>query len=216
MRVGIAYDLREDYLAEGYGEEETAEFDKPDTIEAIRTTLESLGYETDRIGHVRHLVARLAAGDRWDMVFNIAEGLAGYGREAQVPALLDAYGICYTFSDPMVLSLTLHKGMTKRVIRDMGIPTADFAVVESMEEIERVDLPFPLFAKPGGGGDRERGSPLLRKSLPRRRCRLPAEGSLRSIANPCWWRLSFPAGNSRSASSAQGKRPASWRSWKCC
>lgn len=152
MKVGITYDLREDYLAEGYGEEETAEFDKPETIDAIKDTLESLGFETDRIGHVRNLVSRLAAGDRWDMVFNIAEGLAGYGREAQVPALLDAYGICYTFSDPLVLALTLHKGMTKRVIRDLGIPTADFAVVESEGDASGVRLPFPLFAKPVAEG----------------------------------------------------------------
>ena len=32
------------------------------------------------------------AGQRWDLVFNIAEGIAGFGREAQVPALLDVYG----------------------------------------------------------------------------------------------------------------------------
>ncbi|MEN6485432.1 MAG: D-alanine--D-alanine ligase, partial [Syntrophobacteraceae bacterium] len=152
MKVGITYDLRDDYLAEGYGEEQTAEFDKPETIEAIQETLESLGFETDRIGHVRKLVARLAAGDRWDMVFNIAEGVAGYGREAQVPALLDAYGICYTFSDPLVLALTLHKGMTKRVIRDLGIPTADFAVVESEWDASGVRLPYPLFAKPVAEG----------------------------------------------------------------
>ncbi|MCE5244378.1 MAG: D-alanine--D-alanine ligase [Desulfobacteraceae bacterium] len=152
MKVGITYDLRDDYLAEGYGEEQTAEFDKPETIEAIQETLESLGFETDRIGHVRKLVARLAAGDRWDMVFNIAEGVAGYGREAQVPALLDAYGICYTFSDPLVLALTLHKGMTKRVIRDLGIPTADFAVVESEWDASGVRLAYPLFAKPVAEG----------------------------------------------------------------
>jgi D-alanine-D-alanine ligase len=31
----MTYDLRDDYLAEGYGEEETAEFDHPATIAAI-------------------------------------------------------------------------------------------------------------------------------------------------------------------------------------
>ncbi|MEK6654014.1 MAG: D-alanine--D-alanine ligase, partial [Thermodesulfobacteriota bacterium] len=76
----------------------------------------------------------------------------GFGREAQVPALLDAYDIPYTFSDPLVLALTLHKGMTKRVIRDLGIPTPAFAVVESAEEIAGVALPFPLFAKPVAEG----------------------------------------------------------------
>ena len=35
IRVGLAYDLRDDYLAAGYGLEETAEFDRPDTIAAL-------------------------------------------------------------------------------------------------------------------------------------------------------------------------------------
>jgi D-alanine-D-alanine ligase len=152
MRVGITYDLRQDYLAAGFGEEETAEFDRPDTIEAIEETLRELGYATDRIGNVRNLVRRLVAGDRWDIVFNIAEGVKGFGREAQVPAILDAYAIPYTFSDPLVLSLTLHKGMTKRVIRDMGIPTPDFFVVEGESDLAMIDLPFPLFAKPVAEG----------------------------------------------------------------
>ncbi len=148
MRLGITYDLRDDYLALGLGDEETAEFDRIDTIEAIESALHELGFETDRIGNIRSLIHRLAAGDRWDIVFNIAEGLRGFGREAQVPALLDAYGIPYTFSDALVLALTLHKGMTKRVIRDLGIPTPDFFIVEEASDCDQVDLPFPLFAKP--------------------------------------------------------------------
>ncbi len=152
MKIGIAYDLRDDYLAEGYGDEETAEFDRLDTIEAIEGTLQSLGFETDRIGNIRKLAARLVAGERWDMVFNIAEGLRGFGREAQVPALLDAFEIPYTFSDPLVLSLTLHKGMTKHVIHDLGIPTPEFTVVETPSDIDAVRLPFPLFAKPVAEG----------------------------------------------------------------
>ena len=152
MKIGITYDLRDDYIAEGYTEEETAEFDHPRTIAAIEDALQSLGYETDRIGHIRTLTRRLVAGDRWDLVFNIAEGLRGFGREAQVPALLDAWEIPYTFSDPLVLSLTLHKGLTKRVIRDLGIPTPDFDVVETPEEVLAVSLPFPLFAKPVAEG----------------------------------------------------------------
>jgi D-alanine-D-alanine ligase len=152
MKVGLTYDLREDYLQAGYGLEETAEFDRPDTIDAIEAAIRVLGYETDRIGRIQSLVERLAAGDRWDLVFNIAEGLAGMGREAQVPALLEAYEIPYVFSDPLVLTLTLHKGMTKRVIRDLGIPTPDFAVIETPADIEKVDLPYPLFAKPVAEG----------------------------------------------------------------
>ena len=95
---------------------------------------------------------RLAAGHRWDLVFNIAEGLHGIGREAQVPALLDAYDIPYTFSDPLVMSLTLHKGMTKRVVRDAGVPTPDFAVVEHPDDIAQVRFGPPYFAKPVAEG----------------------------------------------------------------
>ena len=148
MKVGLTYDLRQDYLDRGYSEEETAEFDRIDTIEAIEQTLQSLGYSTDRIGNIRDLAKRLNLGDRWDLVFNIAEGLRGIGREAQVPSLLDAYEIPYTFSDPLVLALTLHKGMTKRVLRDLGIPTPDFAEITCEEDIEKINLPYPLFAKP--------------------------------------------------------------------
>jgi D-alanine-D-alanine ligase len=148
MKIGITYDLRQDYLDLGYSEEETAEFDRIDTVEAIERTLQDLGYETDRIGNIWNLTRRLAAGERWDLVFNIAEGLRGIGREAQVPALLDAHDIPYTFSDPLVLALTLHKGMTKRVIRDLGLPTPRFAEIQTEAEIEKVNLPFPLFAKP--------------------------------------------------------------------
>ncbi len=152
MKIGITYDLREDYLIEGYSEEETAEFDRAETIEAIDQTLKELGYRTDRIGHLKSLTRRLAAGDRWDLVFNIAEGLRGFGREAQIPALLDAYDIPYTFSDPLVLALTLHKGMTKHVIRDMGIPTPDFAIIEKEDQITGICLSYPLFAKPVAEG----------------------------------------------------------------
>ena len=152
MKIGITYDLREDYLIEGYSEEETAEFDRAETIEAIDQTLKELGYRTDRIGHLKSLTRRLSAGDRWDLVFNIAEGLRGFGREAQIPALLDAYDIPYTFSDPLVLALTLHKGMTKHVIRDMGIPTPDFAIIEKEDQITGICLSYPLFAKPVAEG----------------------------------------------------------------
>jgi D-alanine-D-alanine ligase len=152
MRVGITYDLRDEYLRLGYGQEETAEFDSPETIDAIENALAGLGHDPERIGNIHGLLGRAASGDRWDLVFNIAEGLDCFGREAQVPAVLDALNIPYTFSDPLVMALTLHKGMTKHVIRDMGIPTPDFRVIEHPSDIDRPLPPFPLFVKPVAGG----------------------------------------------------------------
>lgn len=152
MKVGLTYDLRDDYLAAGFDEETAAEFDRPETIQALADVIATLGYEPVLIGNLESLMKRLLAGERWGFVFNIAEGLYGFGREAQVPALLDAYRIPYTFSDPMVLGLTLHKGMAKHVVRDRGIPTADFAVIETERDTANVKLPYPLFAKPVAEG----------------------------------------------------------------
>ena len=152
LKIGLTYDLRDDYLKEGYGLEETAEFDLPDTIAAIEKVILDNGFQAYRIGNIKALTRRLAKGNRWDLVFNIAEGMHGFGREAQVPALLEAYNIPYTFSDPLGNAVTLHKGITKQIIRNMGIPTPEFVVINSVKEIENVNLHFPLFAKPVAEG----------------------------------------------------------------
>ena len=152
MTVGLTYDLRSDWLRLGYSELETAEFDREETVAAVDAAIRVHGISTERIGNYRSLMEALSAGRRWDLVFNFCEGMYGLGREALVPALLDAYRIPYTFSDPVVLGLSLHKGLAKRVVRDAGVPTPDFAVVESVDDIERVALRYPLFAKPIGEG----------------------------------------------------------------
>jgi len=154
MKIGLVYDLRKDYLEMGYSEEETAEFDSEDTIEQLTLALELLGYEVDQVGNILSLVSRLATGQRWDLVFNISEGLKGRSRESQVPALLEAYGIPYTFSDPLTLGLSLDKALAKRVLRDAGIPTPWFFVVESRVDLDiKVHVPsWPLFVKPVSEG----------------------------------------------------------------
>jgi D-alanine-D-alanine ligase len=148
MHIGITYDLRSDYLAAGYGEEETAEFDQLGTIEAIDGALQQLGHTTDRIGHAKNLVERLAHGDRWDLVFNICEGVRGPAREAQAPAILDLYEIAYTFSDAAVMVTCLDKALAKTIVRAVGVPTPDWHVVATIADAERCGLTFPVIAKP--------------------------------------------------------------------
>jgi D-alanine-D-alanine ligase len=148
LKIGLTYDLRRDYLALGYPEEEVAEFDSEATIEALAEAIRGLGHAPERIGNVRALCARLAAGSRWDLVFNIAEGRNGRGRESQVPCLLDAYDVAYTFSDPLSCAVTLDKAVAKRLLQAAGLHTARFAVVAAPAELERIELGYPLFAKP--------------------------------------------------------------------
>jgi D-alanine-D-alanine ligase len=152
MLVGLTYDLRSEYLSQGFSKEDVAELDSEQTIDAIESTIKRLGFSTARIGSARALVARLIAGDRWDVVFNIAEGLKGRNREAQVPAILELYDLPYTFSDPLVCALTLDKAMTKRVVRSAGLATPDFFLVEQLSDLTKVVLTYPLFAKPVAEG----------------------------------------------------------------
>jgi D-alanine-D-alanine ligase len=152
MIIGMTYDLRQDYLDRGYSELETAEFDSVETIAAIEQALCDLGHTPVRIGNARQLIEQLVGGARWDLVFNIAEGLHGMGREAQVPAILDLYQIPYTFSDPLVMSLTLHKALTKRVIRDAKLSTGQFFLAAAPEDAGRVPFAPPYFVKPVAQG----------------------------------------------------------------
>lgn len=172
--IGLTYDLRDAYLEQGYNEIETAEFDRVDTIESIERALLVLGYSTVRIGNVKQLAERLVGGERWDLVFNICEGLHGIGREAQVPALLDAYQIPHVFSDTLTCALTLHKGMAKDVVRAAGVATPDYAVVHELADIAKVKLAYPLFVKPiaeGTGKGVSAKSKITNASQLRRVCR---------------------------------------------
>lgn len=166
MNIGITYDLREFYLAAGYGEEETAEFDRVETIDEIENALQKLGHTTDRIGNARQLIERLCAGERWDLVFNICEGLTGQGREAQVPAILDVYEIPYTFADPCVMAVCLDKSVTKAVVRSAGLATPNYVAISGLEQVAEVlnlgQLKFPLFAKPIAEGTGKGVTPASR------------------------------------------------------
>lgn len=148
MKIGLTYDLRSDYLKEGYTLEETAEFDKESTIEGIEQAIQTEGHQTQRIGNARSLIKQLQAGESWDMIFNIAEGLYGEGRESLVPALLDMYKIPYAFSGPVTLGVSLNKAFAKQIVRDSGINTPAFCVLSKTTDIANVKLRYPLFAKP--------------------------------------------------------------------
>lgn len=152
MRVGLTYDLKSEYLAQGYSAEETAELDKEETIEGIEHALHYLGYQTERIGHAKALMQRLLKGDRWDLVFNICEGMYGDGRESLVPALLDNWQIPYVFSGAGTLALSLDKALCKRVVRDAGIATPDFCLIRSEDDLNQKKPAFPLFVKPVSEG----------------------------------------------------------------
>ena len=148
MRVALVYDLRDDYRALGFSEEAVAEFDSVETIDELAGALLALGCEPVRVGRGQALAARLVHGERYDLVFSIAEGVKGRSREAQVPALCELFDQPYLFSDPLTLAASLDKAVAKRLVRDAGVPTPDFAVAQtSAFELGGWDA-FPAFVKP--------------------------------------------------------------------
>ncbi|PYI11962.1 D-alanine--D-alanine ligase [Aspergillus sclerotiicarbonarius CBS 121057] len=170
LKIALIYELRSAYKALGYSDADCARLEVGEAAEHIAAVLEKLGHEVILVPDIHSLIKRLASGegDTWDIAFNTMEGLHGSAREGQVPALLEAYRIPFTFSDAATMALCLDKGRTKMVLEHFNVPTARFAVVHfsdtdnkselSLDEIqsmirrsrhsERLLSQYPLFAKP--------------------------------------------------------------------
>lgn len=162
MKIGLTFDLRSWYLDRGYTMDETAEFDKQETVDAIEDSLKLMGHDTEQVGNAFQLIEALAEGKRWEMVFNIAEGLYGDGRESVVPAILDQYRIPYVFSGPVIMGLSLNKHLAKLVVAAAGVPVSPGVMVTELKETENIDLTYPLFVKPVSEGT---GKGITDKSL---------------------------------------------------
>lgn len=151
MKIGIAFDLKADFdasaLSAGAPDDLLEEYDSPATVEAIARVLASRGHEPLLLGGGRRFVEHLLQA-RPELVFNIAEGRGSRSREAHVPAVCEMLGIPCTHSDPLTMAVSLDKAMAKRVVASAGVPTPRFAVVERLEQLDGLELAFPLFAKP--------------------------------------------------------------------
>ncbi|PPQ89777.1 hypothetical protein CVT25_008063 [Psilocybe cyanescens] len=168
LKIAFTYDSRSEWLACGYSAEQCAEFDSDETIEGIAASLRKLG-TVQMIGGLKALTEALTTSKPdWDIVFNICEGFGSMGREAQVPALLEAWGIPFTFSDSATLGLCLDKAKTKMVLDHYGVPTAPFAcvpprntwpekgvspisIIQNSPHSHALES-FPLFVKPAAEG----------------------------------------------------------------
>ena len=149
-RIGITFNMKRQAPG-GETDDLYAEFDDPETIEAIRAAIASVGYETVLIEADDDLVEDLKR-ERPDFVFNIAEGLHGDARESQVPAVLDMLRIPYSGSGVLTQALTLNKARKKEVLLHNGVPTPGFRLFSSPREVNGHGLRFPLIVKPNSEG----------------------------------------------------------------
>jgi len=76
----------------------------------------------------------------------------GTGEDGTIQSLLDVAGVAYTGSDRLGCSLAMDKEVTKRLLRDAGIPTPDWlAGPHDADEVEAA-LGLPVVVKAAAGG----------------------------------------------------------------
>jgi D-alanine-D-alanine ligase len=110
----------------------------------------------DAIEEIHNVILVEANGDAYsklrelkpDIVFNFAEGLNGFNRESQIPAILEMLQIPYTGSDALTLGICLDKSRAKEILTYHKIPNANFLVVNRIEDIENFSSDYPLIIKP--------------------------------------------------------------------
>jgi D-alanine-D-alanine ligase len=81
----------------------------------------------------------------------------GRGEDGTVQSLLDIAGVAYTGSDRLGCSLAMDKEVTKRLLREAGIPTPDWLAVHPERATPTVEtvverLGLPVVVKASGGG----------------------------------------------------------------
>lgn len=152
MRIAIIYNLKREKSLNSHVEfdDSDAEFESPETIEAIRVAIMDLGHEVILCEANQDLPSILAHANV-DLVFNQAEGLNGNNREAQVPALLELMAIPFTGSGSKTMTITLDKYLAKKLVADAGVPTPScFLAHEPIAHFD--EIKFPLMVKPVAEG----------------------------------------------------------------
>jgi D-alanine-D-alanine ligase len=147
--VGITYNLKKNGVSAL--PDDQAEYDDLSTILAIKKALEEIHCRVVLLEATGDLPQKLIA-QKPDIVFNIAEGIGGRGREAQVPAILNLYGIPFTGSDETTLAVALDKALTKRLLATYHIKTPKYQVAGVHRAITAGRFSYPVIVKPNAEG----------------------------------------------------------------
>jgi D-alanine-D-alanine ligase len=116
-------------------------------VEAVREGIESYGHEVAVLEATPDLPAILPASGV-EFVFNMARGVRGRRREAQVPALLELLGLEFTGSDSMGMAFAFDKPLCKRLVSEAGCEVPAAQLISNADEKLRSDLTFPVIVKP--------------------------------------------------------------------
>lgn len=149
LNIGLVYNLKK--YTETKVVDLQAEYDSIETVNAIKSALEAKGNNVILLEADRELPGKLSNA-KVDIAFNIAEGLTGRSREAQVPVLLDFYGIPYTGSDSTTLVIALDKSLTKHLLSSLKVRTPKSVLFYPDSPITKPQLQYPVIIKPNAEG----------------------------------------------------------------
>lgn len=149
MKIAIVRDQsRAEYLPgeEGIQEDKQHKITMQHIKEALVDTYEVIDLIMDE-----NLIENLE-NEKVDLVFNLCNGVRGEASLSQLPSLLEFEDIDYTASAPLGHGLAYNKIYSGKIFKASGIPTPGFIQVESIEELENIELEFPLLVKPKDEG----------------------------------------------------------------
>ena len=125
------------------------------TIRKIRESLKKGGHLVKTFEADKHLVRNLeeympavVAGERPGMVFNLSYGIQGRARYTHTPGLLEMLGIPYVGSSPLTHGLALDKVITKMILLQRGLPTPNYWVLDTPDDVGAAAVVFPVIVKP--------------------------------------------------------------------
>lgn len=161
MRVGLIFDIREDYgiLADDVT---FCDFNYLSDMQHLQNTLEEAGHYVLPIGTPKKFASMLRNNElgNLDIIMNFGEGFLSRNREGIVPALCEIYGIPYTGSDAFSMVLTLDKHMTLLYAESLGIHTPkgflyqpQFHTLDELEPLaHHAKITYPIVVKPNREG----------------------------------------------------------------
>ncbi|MDH5511193.1 MAG: ATP-grasp domain-containing protein [Nitrospinota bacterium] len=153
MKVAVVYNRESKSVINLFGQPNKEKYGKK-AIDRILDALKKAGrqaiaLEGDKglIENLEKFMPRTLKGERPGMVFNLSYGIQGQARYTHVPGILEMVGVPYVGSGPLAHSLCLDKVVTKMILRQHGLPTPDFAVLQG-PGFEMPELEYPLIVKP--------------------------------------------------------------------
>lgn len=164
MILAFLYNVRHQYPDPNDPRSQTeTDFDDPATIKEIIRHLKKCGYKVISIEADEKAYLKLYRNrNKIDLVFNFSEGIYGYDREAQIPAMLEMLTLPYTGSRPLTQALGLNKAKTKEILLANNISTLPFQLIKNAKENLNGGLCFPLIVKPVSQGS---GAGITNKSV---------------------------------------------------